>query len=535
MSVHSYHRGSIFWALSLIAVGGIFLWHNFNPNIHPWQLLAKFWPLLIIFWGLSKLIDYIEAQTHPGEVPPPLFTGSEVVLLILILAMGTLVSKIVLHPWEHTGWHINDEGIEGLFLNSYTYTQSFSLPAKGQPHLVVEGQHGDIEIRGADHSTLDVMAKKTIHADDENAAKKISDKLNLAIVEEAGRYQLRSNRESMGDDGRHVTVDLTLRVPVATSTEVTSDHGDIVLDGLRGDQGLIAQHGGARAANIEGIVKIHKSGGSTEARNVKGSVELDGRGDDVDMGNVTGTVTVNGEFSGSLQFRNVAQTLRYQSARTSLTAQKLSGSLDMDVGSLEVNGIDGPLELTTRQKDITVSNFKHSLRITSNNGEVSLRSSAVLTHDVQVDSKKGGIELAIPAGSNFQIEAASHHGEVQCDFAGPGLKVVSVGESPSITGGIGKGGPMIRLTTDYGAIRILRAGSPTSVPPAPNARPVPPHPPEPPAKVVTHWMPLYPASLYAYRVWVVSEYRASCADLFSRPAVLRYVGRGKPQTLQYQT
>ena len=93
-----FRRGSIFWALTLIGVGAIFLWQNFNPSIHPWQVIAKFWPVLIIFWGISKLVNYIQAQAHPETVPPPLFTASEAVLLVLILALGTLVSKIVLRP-----------------------------------------------------------------------------------------------------------------------------------------------------------------------------------------------------------------------------------------------------------------------------------------------------------------------------------------------------------------------------------------------------------------------------------------------------
>ena len=100
MSIYGYRRGSIFWALTLIAVGAIFLWQNFDSSIHPWQVIAKFWPILIIFWGLSKLVDYIQALAHPQTVPPPLFTASEVVLLVLILVMGTLISKIVLRPWQ---------------------------------------------------------------------------------------------------------------------------------------------------------------------------------------------------------------------------------------------------------------------------------------------------------------------------------------------------------------------------------------------------------------------------------------------------
>jgi len=484
MSVYTYRRGSIFWALTLIGVGCIFLWQNFDPAIHPWQVIAKFWPILIIFWGLSKLIDYMQAQAHPDTIPPPLFSGSEVVMLVLILVMGTIVSKVVLHPWQNWGWHGDDDEISNLFMNSYSYTQNLSHPVTGTPHLLLEDQRGDVEIRGADQSAIDVVAKKTIRAEDEGAAKKMSDDLRLDLVEEAGHYLLRSNRRSLADNGGRVTLDLTLSVPPGTNCEVNSVRGDIHVDGLHGDQTLSTQHGDVHATNIEGLVKIHKTGGSTDVRGVKGSVELDGRGDDIETADVSDTVTVHGEFSGALQFRNVGQTLRYESSRTNMTAQKLSGRLDMEVGSMEVNGINGPFEITTRQKDLTISEFKHSLHITDSNGQITLQTSAPPTHDIQVDSKNGAVELTLPAASSFQIEADSRHGEVECDFSGPGLKVVKEGDTPSISGGYGKGGPLIHIHTDYGAIRILRAGS---HPPTP---PTPPQPPAPAGKAQTtrnHW------------------------------------------------
>ena len=458
MSVYTYRRGSIFWALTLIGVGAIFLWQNFNANVRPWQVIAKYWPALIIFWGISKLIDYLQAQAHPETAPASLFSGSEVVLLILILALGTLVSKIVLHPWQNWGWHDGDD-FSGLFTNTYNYTQTFSRPVSKAPHLVLDDQRGDVEIRGADQSAIDVVAKEAIRAESEGEAKKLSDDLKLDLPEEAGHYLLRSNRQSLGDGGHRITIDLTLRVPKATTDEITCERGDILVDGVHGDQTLSTQHGDVRTKNVEGLVKIHKSGGLTEVRDLKGSVEIDGRGDDVDVAGVSGTATVNGEFSGAVQFRNVGQTLRYHSTRTDLTAQKLSGRLNMEVGSLELDGIDGPLDLNTQQKDITVNDFKHSVRITDNNGQVTLRTSTSPTHDIQAESKNGAIELTLPPGANFQIEATSRHGEVECGFSGPSLKVVKEGDTPSITGTYGKGGPMIRLSTDYGAIRLLRAGA----------------------------------------------------------------------------
>jgi hypothetical protein len=483
MSVYTYRRGSIFWALTLIAVGAIFLWQNFNPAVHPWQLIAKFWPILIIFWGLSKLIDYVQAQAHPDTTPPPLFSGSEVVLLVLILLLGSMVSRVVLHPWREWGWHMNDDEISNLFLNSYNYTQTFSHAVGAKPSLMLEDQRGDLEVHGADQSEIEVMAKESIRAEDENAAKKLADRLKIELVEEAGHYVLRSNRQSLPDEGRRITIDTSLRVPKATSCEISSERGDISVEDLNGDQTLATQKGDVRANTVQGLVKIHKSGGSTQIQQVKGSIEIDGRGDDVEVADVSDSITVRGEFSGALQFRNIAQTLRYESTRTQMTAQKLSGRLDMEVGSLDLNGIDGPFEVTTRQKDITLNDFKHTVQITDSDAQITLQASTPPTHDINVQSKNGSVDLTLPANSNFQVQASSRRGEVECDFAGPGLKVVKEGDAPSISGSYGKGGPMIRITTDYGAVRILQAGSEHAAP-APHT---PAARPEPSGKTQTTW------------------------------------------------
>jgi hypothetical protein len=203
----------------------------------------------------------------------------------------------------------------------------------------------------------------------------------------------------------------------------------------------------------------------TEVRDLKGSVEVEGRGSDVDISGVTGTASINGEFSGDMHFRDIGQTLHFKSSRTDMTVQKLTGRLNMEVGSLELNGIDGPFEISTRQKDITLTDFKHSVKITNTNGDVELRTSTPPTHPIEVDLQKGEIELSLPSSSGFQIEAASHHGEVESDFSGPALKVAKEGDNPTISGSVGKGGPLIRLDTQYGTIRLLRMGSHPPTPP----------------------------------------------------------------------
>jgi DUF4097 and DUF4098 domain-containing protein YvlB len=478
MSAYTHRRGSIFWALTLIAVGGLFLYHNFNPALQPWHLIAKFWPVLIIFWGLSKMMDYVHAQAHPETVAPPLFSGSEVVLLVLILLLGTLISHVVLHPWREwpgaVGINVDNDDWASLFTNSYTYSQTVSQAVKPQPHLMVINRRGDVEVHPSDQPSIEAIIKETIRADNESAAKNAADQLKFQIAEEAGQYVFKSNVDTLPQNGRNVRLDITLRVPKGTSTEITCERGDISVDGLQADQTLTSHHGDVRVADVEGLVKVIKTHGDTQVHNVKGNVEVDGRGGDVDLGGVSGTAIVNGDFSGAVQFRDVAQSLRFTSSRTDLTTQRLSGRLYMEMGSLDARGVDGPFDLTTRQKDINLDGFAHSIKISDTNGDIRLRASSPPRQSIEVTSERGGIELTLPPGSNFQIQAASNHGEVDSDFSGPDLKVVKEGNVPAITGSIGKGGPMIRLTTSYGTIRLARQGP--QPPPAPNPPKAPPAP-----------------------------------------------------------
>ncbi len=470
MSVYIYRRGSIFWALTLIAIGTIFLYHNFNPSIRPWEILARYWPVLIIFWGLSKLIDYVQSQSHPESVPPPRFTASEVILLLLILLLGSTVSKIVLRPWPQWpgpfGINFGDEDFAGLFLEPYIYTQTISLAPKSKPQLLIVNRRGDVEIRASDQPTLEAVVKKVIRAENEGAARKISDALKVEIVDQGGRYTLQTNLDSVPNASARVRLDLSLRVPQATSTEISTERGDLILDGLTGGQDLTVRRGDVHISNIIGPVRVHKTGGLTVIRGVNGNIELDGRGRDLEIAEVTGAATINGDFSGTLQFSNISQTLRFISTRTDMTVQKMTGHLNMELGSLQASGIDGPFEITTREKDIVLEGFKQSVKIGNTNGVVRLRASAAPKYPIEVNLNKGDIELELPASSSFEIDARSRHGEVQCDF--PNLKVTQEGEAPSITGTYGKGGPVIRLSTAYGTVRLARLE--TSEP----GRPLPP-------------------------------------------------------------
>jgi DUF4097 and DUF4098 domain-containing protein YvlB len=297
----------------------------------------------------------------------------------------------------------------------------------------------------------------------------------VEVAEEGGHYVLRSNRRSLSNENARASLDLIISVPKTTSVELTSERGDINFSGLQADQTITAQHGDVHLASIAGLVRVHKTGGLTEAHDVKGNVEVDGRGSDIQVSDVTGGVAVNGDFSGTLEFRNVSQTLRYTSSRTDLTIQRLTGRLNMETGSLDANDIDGPFEIATRQKDITLENFKNSVKITNTNGDIRLSTTTPVGHPVEVNLDKGEINLDVPPSSNFQISATSRHGEVESEY--PSLTLNKEGDTPSISGTMGKGGSTVHLTTSYGTIHLgHNEGSPSEPPTPPKPQRVPPPP-----------------------------------------------------------
>jgi len=61
-------RGSLFGALLLIALGALFLASNLIPQWDAWPFLSRYWPVLLIAFGLGKLFDALRA---PGPSGPP--------------------------------------------------------------------------------------------------------------------------------------------------------------------------------------------------------------------------------------------------------------------------------------------------------------------------------------------------------------------------------------------------------------------------------------------------------------------------------
>ncbi|MCR4397290.1 MAG: DUF5668 domain-containing protein [Candidatus Saccharicenans sp.] len=56
------HRDNLIWGLILVILGVIFLLENIGYD--AWRAIFKLWPLILIFWGASKLYYGIKARSQ---------------------------------------------------------------------------------------------------------------------------------------------------------------------------------------------------------------------------------------------------------------------------------------------------------------------------------------------------------------------------------------------------------------------------------------------------------------------------------------
>jgi DUF4097 and DUF4098 domain-containing protein YvlB len=298
--------------------------------------------------------------------------------------------------------------------------------------------------------------KETIRAANDQDAAKISRQLELAILNRDGHYVLHPDFGLLPNGGDTVRLDIALRVPRGTSADVTTQDGDILISGVQGKQVLSASGGDVHINEVEGSIQVEESGGSADIRGVKGGVEVSGHGGDVQVVDASGQVTVNGEFTGLVRFQQLPQGLQFTSSRTQLTTHNLAGKVEMQMGSLEAANVDGPLEISTSHKDISIAQFRSALTISDEGGNIGLQAGSPPTQPIVVNSKNGDIQLTLPPSSNFVMDASSKKGQVDSDFSSASLVVRSQGEEPSITGSYGKGGPTIHLFTTYGTVHLIR-------------------------------------------------------------------------------
>jgi DUF4097 and DUF4098 domain-containing protein YvlB len=223
---------------------------------------------------------------------------------------------------------------------------------------------------------------------------------------------------------------------------------------------------------------LHSS--SARVSQVSGDVSVDGGGDDISLEDIKGAARVNGEFD-SLKFARVGSTVGFKSARTDMEFAKLNGDLDMDSGDLQASDVVGPFRLRTRSKDVRLNGISGDVRLQDENSSIELRVSKL--GSMQVENRRGDVQIYLPEKAAFQLDARTQRGEIQSDFNQ--LKISNDNNNGTANGSVGENGPHLVVNNDRGSIELRRGSAiaETPVPPTPPKAPKAPRLPAPKAPV----------------------------------------------------
>jgi hypothetical protein len=103
-----------------------------------------------------------------------------------------------------------------------------------------------------------------------------------------------------------------------------------------------------------------------------------------------------------------------------------------------------------------IDGFRGPVDVVSERASVRLVPAAAITDAVKVSATHGPIELDVPTGSRFDLQASVDGGEITAQV--PELSTTQTGAG-RLAGKVGGGGSAVVLTTTHGDVRLRGAST----------------------------------------------------------------------------
>lgn len=441
---------SIFGPLVLITIGILFLLHTTGVISHQafrtW--MVHYWPLLLIFWGVAKLLEHLWARQR-GEPTPRMGAGGIVFLVFFVMiGMGATGTK----DWNWGGIRTEfgaDPDWGDWFTNHYDFTDNFAQPLTGGSEIKILSAQGDINVTASEDNQVHAVVHKILRSDSQENANRLNESTRPKFTQQGTVWLL----DLTSGDFENARFNLDLQLPRQIALSMSTRHGNLSVSQRDGNVDLTTDRGNLTAENVKGSALLHLRHGSVDAKAITGNVQVDGEVEDGNISDVTGTLEFNAGYNGNVQLSHIGQRLHFKSVRTDLQLAKLDGEINMGHGDLRASSVAGPVKLTTRSNEVHLEDVSGEVEVENRNGLVEIRPKAPLGN-IDVNNVRGGIQIDMPENASFRLDAQSKSGNIDVsDFS---VTVDNRSQDSTARGAVGKGGPDIRLRTDRGTIQIRK-------------------------------------------------------------------------------
>ena len=469
----------------LILIGALVLLGN--TKVIPWSELrhyfALYWPVLLILWGLVRLGEYFWARQSERQTSR--LSSGGVFLIVLIVLAG-----LSIHETENMDWGSlqrdrvlpeidlgNGDVLGDVFGQAFDFSQEIQQSISADATLGVNSDRGSVTVTSSDENRIRVVVHKRVRAENQQAAAAADAATQVQLSQTGSEISLNAN--TRGDSKASVQSDLEIFVPAKTALKISA-RGDIAVRGRKATVNISSSRGDIALEDINGNATISLRRGDLTATRLTGDLAIEGVAGEITVSDVNGSVTLNGGAQDAVKLTRIARDVNYRSSRTTLHLARVDGELRLDQGDLTGNGISGPVQVTTRSKDVRLENVSGNIDLQNANGNIGLRVGRLPVGAINIVNRRADIQVTLPVKAACQVSARTRHGDIRSDFP---LSITSSQGGKSASGTIGGGGPSLQIDSDNGDITISRGSAIAApAPPTPPAPPAPPKPAAPPAK-----------------------------------------------------
>jgi hypothetical protein len=453
---YQMRRRSLAGPLVLIIIGVVFLLGNLHliawPNLG--HLFARYWPLLLIVWGIIRLAEYYSDRSRGYATRT--VGGAGVLFLILIVMIGLSASTADKLNWQgiRGDVDVDDEFFGGMFGQNFSFNASQTQdlpPTLKNGNLRVLSDRGDVTVNAWDEDRVKVDVTKKIRAQNQDDANNLDKQTQPTISVDGNVVTVNANTSSSGNGS--VRSDLEIWVPKAMAADIATHRGDATVASRTGNVKISSSRGDISVEDVTGNVDVDQRKGDIHVSKVTGDVAVQARANDTTISDVAGALRLDGEYFGGITVSKIAKGVKFHTSRTDMEVAKLDGDLTMDGGDLRANNMAGPVKVLTRSKDIHLDDLSGDLRIENSNSTIEVHSNKLGI--IEIANRKGDVQLVVPEKADFQVDLRTRNGDISSDF---GLKVTSEHNDSTATGSVGTGGPKVQVSNEHGNIEIRKAG-----------------------------------------------------------------------------
>jgi DUF4097 and DUF4098 domain-containing protein YvlB len=337
--------GGLFW----LALGVVLLLDLFGV-LETLSFLGLYWPVLLIVFGIGKIVDYYRfkggVRVRPGEV-------FGIVFVISFGLTANLLSKAHLPLLRDWGWGELTLPIPTGQQFRFEFEDDIDL---GDATAVrIQNIYGDVQVDAADTPQSRVALTKIVRAENRSDAEEVASDVQVVTGVEGTTLTIRTNREALGARGKHLTTHLRVTLPRDLPLFVENGFGDLRIRDRNAACKLDNSYGRVTVERVSGDVEVTNRYRQVELRAVEGGVTVENRRGPIHLDRITGNATVSSDYD-LIRAEHIVGDMEVTNHFGTIRLSDISGGCIVDgTGSqVAIEKVGGKLQVRNSHKEVTV-------------------------------------------------------------------------------------------------------------------------------------------------------------------------------------